>query len=149
MKNCINEVKISYRENVKAAFWHKIKSSSDAANLLNEYWDKSTININESFKIVLLNNGNKVKGIYELSKGGITGVSVDLRLLFAVVLKSLSVGIILCHNHPSGTLKPSEADKDITKKIKAAAQLLDISVLDHIIITPGGGYYSFADDGIL
>lgn len=96
-----------------------------------------------------MNNGNKVKGIYELSKGGITGVSVDLRLLFAVVLKSLSVGIILCHNHPSGTLKPSEADKDITKKIKAAAKLLDISVLDHIIITPDGEYYSFADNGVL
>jgi DNA repair protein RadC len=149
MKNSVNEIKVSYTQNVKAAFWHKIDSSADAAQLLHEHWDKSTIEMNESFKVVLLNNSNKVKGIYELSKGGITGVMVDVRLLFAVVLKSLSVGIILCHNHPSGTLKPSNADKQITNKIKSAAKLLDITVLDHIIITPNGEYYSFADESIL
>lgn len=149
MKNVVNEIKVSYNERVKAAFWYKIKSSSDAAELLHDGWDKSTIEMHESFKVVLLKNSNKVKGIYELSKGGITGVMVDLRMLFAVVLKSLSVGIILCHNHPSGTLKPSTADKQITSKIKSAAKLLDIQVLDHIIITPNGEYYSFADESIL
>ena len=149
MKNTINEVKVSYNEKIKSPFWHKIKSSSDAASLLHDYWDEGSIGMHESFKILLLNNSNKVKGIYEISKGGITGVYVDLRILFAVVLKSLSVGIILCHNHPSGTLKPSSADKEITKKIKKAAALFDIKVLDHIIITPNEGYYSFKDENIL
>ena len=99
--------------------------------------------------MVLLNNSNKVKGIYQLSKGGITSTIIDIRILFAVVLKSLSVAIILTHNHPSGTLKASEADKAITEKIKRAAELLDVKVLDHLIIVPDGNYYSFADEGIL
>ena len=117
--------------------------------MLFEHWDKQTMQVHESFKVVLLNNNNKVKGIYQLSKGGITGTLVDLRILFAVVLKSLSVAIILTHNHPSGTLKASEADKDLTQKIKQAAALFDVRVLDHILIVPNGDYYSFADNGIL
>lgn len=90
-----------------------------------------------------------MKGIYEISSGGITGTLVDLRILFAVVLKSLSTSIILAHNHPSGNLKPSEADKRLTNKIKSASELLDIKLLDHVIIIPNGSYYSFADEGIL
>jgi len=96
-----------------------------------------------------LNNNNKVKGIYQISQGGITGTLVDLRILFGVILKTLSVAIILTHNHPSGTLKASEADKQITRKIKKAADLFDIRVLDHILLVPSGDYYSFADEGIL
>lgn len=149
MKSQVNEIKVSYKERITAPFWRKINSSKDAAELLFEHWDKSTISLHESFKIVLLNNNNKVKGIYQISQGGITGTLVDLRILFAVVLKSLSVAIILTHNHPSGTLKASTADRQITKKIKNAAQLLDIKVLDHILIVPNGDYYSFADEGIL
>jgi len=149
MKSQVNEIKVSYKERITAPFWRKINSSKDAAELLFEHWDKSTISLHESFKIVLLNNNNKVKGIYQISQGGITGTLVDLRILFAVVLKTLSVAIILTHNHPSGTLKASTADRQITKKIKNAAQLLDIKVLDHILIVPNGDYYSFADEGIL
>ncbi len=74
---------------------------------------------------------------------------VDLRILFAVVLKTLSIGIILAHNHPSGTLKPSEADKSLTRKIQKAAELFDIRVLDHIILVPDGTYFSFADGGLM
>ena len=149
MKDKVNEIRISYKERIPSPFWQKISSSKDAAQMLFEHWDKQTIQVHESFKIVLLNNNNKVKGIYQLSKGGITGTLVDLRILFAVVLKSLSVAIILTHNHPSGTLKASEADRQITRKIKNAAELLDIKVLDHLIIIPDGNYYSFADEGIL
>ena len=87
--------------------------------------------------------------MYEVSRGGITGTMVDLRILFAVMLKSLSTAVILVHNHPSGTLKPSEADKRLTQKIKRAGDLFDIKVLDHLILSPDGGYYSFADHGIL
>jgi len=145
----VNEIKVSYKERITSPFWRKIKSSKDAAEMLHELWNKDSIELNESFKVVLLNNSNKVKGIYQLSEGGITGTMVDLRILFAVVLKSLSVAIILTHNHPSGTLKASEADRQITKKIKTAAAFLDIKVLDHLIIVPDGSYYSFADEGIL
>ena len=74
---------------------------------------------------------------------------VDLRILFAITLKTLSVGIILTHNHPSGQLKASYQDKQLTQKIKEAAQLFDVKVLDHIILAPDGSYYSFADNGIL
>ena len=90
-----------------------------------------------------------MKGIYELSKGGITGTLVDIRILFAVILKSLTVGVILSHCHPSGKLQPSEADRQLTAKIKDAAKLFDVRVLDHLIITPEGNYYSFYDEGIL
>ncbi|TMM55819.1 DNA repair protein [Maribacter algarum] len=149
MKLQVNEIKVSYKERITSPFWHKIKSSKDAADMLFEHWDKQTIQVHESFKVVLLNNNNKVKGIYQLSKGGITGTLVDLRILFAVVLKTLSVAIILTHNHPSGTLKASAADKEITYKIKKAAELLDIRLLDHILIVPNGDYYSFADNGLM
>lgn len=149
MKDKVNEIQISYKERVPAPFWKKISSSQDASELLFEHWNKNTIELQESFKVVLLNNSNKVKGIYELSKGGITGTMIDLRILFAVVLKTVSVGIILTHNHPSGKLQPSEADKRITEKIKKAAKLFDVNVLDHLIIAPNGEYYSFADNSIL
>ncbi|WP_350293926.1 JAB domain-containing protein [uncultured Croceitalea sp.] len=149
MKDKVNEIRISYKERITSPFWRTIKSSKDAAEMLHELWDKDTIQVHESFKVILLNNSNKVKGIYQLSKGGITSTIIDIRLLFAVVLKSLSVAIILTHNHPSGTLKASQADKDITNKIKKAAELLDIRLLDHILIVPNGDYYSFADYGLM
>ena len=97
MQNKINEIKISYKDAIRSAFWHKVESSRDIAELLHGYWDKNTIGLHESFKVVLLNNNNKVKGIYQLSQGGITGTMIDLRILFAVILKTLSVAIIISH----------------------------------------------------
>jgi len=149
MKYKVNEIKVSYQEKLATLHAENINSSEDAANLLFNYWDKNTIGLQESFKILLLNNSNKVKGVYELSSGGITGTLVDIRLLFAVVLKSISVGIILAHNHPSGTLKPSEADKNLTQKIKNASEYLDIKLLDHLVLAPDGSYFSFSDNGLL
>ncbi|PIB29648.1 DNA repair protein [Maribacter sp. 4U21] len=149
MKDKVNEIQISYKDRISISKSPSIKCSSDAAELLFEYWDKNTIALYENFKVVLLNNSNGVKGIYELSKGGITGTLVDIRILFATVLKSLTVGIILSHNHPSGKLQASNADIQLTKKIQKAAQFFDIAVLDHVIIAPNGSFYSFADNGIL
>ncbi|GGG16945.1 DNA repair protein [Dokdonia pacifica] len=149
MKAQVNEIKISYKGGLKSSMWQKISNSQDAAELLYEDWDKDSIGIQESFKVVLLNNSNKVKGVYQLSQGGITGTLVDVRILFAVILKSLSVGIILTHNHPSGKLVPSEADKQLTNKIKNASKLFDIKLLDHLILIPDGNYYSFSDNGLL
>jgi len=149
MKSKVNEIAISYSGSLKTNLLPKITCSQSAAELAFEQWNKNDIALQETFKIMLLNNANKVKGIYEVSKGGITGTLVDVRILFAVVLKSLTTAIILMHNHPSGTLRPSEADKSLTRKIKNAALFFDVNVLDHIIVNPDGEYYSFADDGIL
>tara|TARA_R110000822_G_scaffold41272_8_gene112167 strand:+ start:1306 stop:1755 length:450 start_codon:yes stop_codon:yes gene_type:complete len=149
MRYKVNEIQISYKGEIRSPFWQIIGCSKDAASILYEQWNKNTIAVQECFKVVLLNNSNKVKGIYNLSQGGITGTLVDLRILFAVALKSLSVAIILSHNHPSGKLKASEADIQLTNKIKKAAELLDIKVLDHLIIAPDGGYLSFSDNGLI
>lgn len=102
----------------------------------------------EEFWIIYLNNSNKVLQKMQLSKGGITGTLVDVRLAFKNALQLGAVAIILAHNHPSGTLKPSQADKNLTQKLKTAGESLDIKVLDHLIITESA-YFSFADEGIL
>ena len=102
----------------------------------------------EEFWIVYLNNSNKVIQKNQLSKGGITGTLVDVRLVLKTALEVGAIGLILVHNHPSGTLKPSEADKNLTQKLKIAAQSLDIKVLDHLIITEKA-YFSFADENKL
>lgn len=149
METQLNEIKLRYSTKQKATDWIKISSSTQAAAALYEDWDKDHIATFETFKILLLNNSNQIKGVFQVSQGGITGTLVDVRLIFAVALKSLAVGMILTHNHPSGTLNPSEADKSITRKIKSAGDFLDIKVLDHIIISPSGKYFSFADEGIL
>lgn len=102
----------------------------------------------EEFWILYLNNSNKIIKSVQLSKGGITGTVVDVRLAFKEALQLGAVGIILVHNHPSGTLKPSQADIQLTKKLKTAGESLDIKVLDHLIITEKA-YFSFADENML
>ena len=149
MNNEVNEIRISYCEKLGVIDSEPVTGLAHVAKLLYENWDKNTIGLQEIFKILLLNNANKVKGTYQASTGGITGTLVDLRLLFAVVLKTASTAIILAHNHPSGTLRPSKADEELTKKIQKAGQLFDIKVLDHLIIVPTGTYYSFSDNGLL
>ena len=102
----------------------------------------------EEFWIIYLNNSNKVLTKLQLSKGGITGTLVDVRLVFKTALEQGATGLILCHNHPSGALTASDADKQITKKLKMAGESLDIKIIDHLIVTEHQ-YYSFADEGIL
>ncbi len=102
----------------------------------------------EEFWVIYLNNAHQVIYRKQLSKGGITGTMVDTRLVFNKAIALLATGIILCHNHPSGTLKPSNADKNLTLKMKHAGETLDIKVLDHLIITEKG-YFSFADSNLL
>ncbi|MBC5836973.1 RadC family protein [Flavobacterium muglaense] len=101
----------------------------------------------EEFWIVYLNNSNKVISKSQLSKGGITGTLVDVRLVFKNALELGATSLILCHNHPSGTLIPSDADKQITRKLKLAGDSLEIKVLDHLIVTETS-YFSFVDEGI-
>jgi len=122
-----------------------ISSSKDAFELLQPGMGELP---HEEFWIVYLNNSNKVMHTAQLSKGGITGTLVDVRLVMKQALELGAVALILAHNHPSGGLKPSEADKQITGKLKKAAVALDIKVLDHLIITQKD-YFSFADNSIL
>ena len=101
----------------------------------------------EQVEIVLLNRANKVLGISEVSTGGFSGTVADPKVIFSIALKACASSIIL-HNHPSGNLKPSQADLNLTKKIKNGGELLDIAVLDHIILT-ADSYFSFADEGLI
>lgn len=144
----VAEVELIYKSKVKASERPVIRSSNDTCNVLRQIWDKNKIELFEEFKVLLLNQGNKVIGVYDVSKGGITGTVADPRLILATAIKALAVSIILSHNHPSGNLKPSRADEEITVKINEAAKYHDIKVLDHIIIT-AEHYYSFADEGLL
>jgi len=144
--NEISEITVSYSPKIKNSDRAIITSSQKVYDLVRNNW--SEISIREEMKVLFLNRANKVLGIYELSKGGISGTVVDVRLLFAAALKSLACGIILIHNHPSGNLKPSDADIKITNKIREGAKLLDLTVYDHLIISDEG-YYSFSDEGII
>lgn len=104
--------------------------------------------MHEEFWVLYLNNSNKVIYKSQLSKGGITGTVVDIRIVFKTAFEQNATSIILCHNHPSGTLVASDADKQITKKLKEAGKMLEINILDHLIVT-SSSYMSFADEGIL
>ena len=122
-----------------------VSSSNDIARFLqiklNDYR-------HEVFAVLFLNRANKINHFEIVSEGGITGTVADPRVILRKALEEDAVSIILCHNHPSGSLKPSRADEQLTAKIKEAARFLDISVMDHIIVSEDG-YYSFADEGIL
>ena len=123
----------------------KITSSRSVYNIMQPILGELP---HEEFWILYLNNSNKVIQKNQLSKGGITGTLVDVRLVLKNALETGATALILCHNHPSGTLKPSQADKDITQKLKTAAQSLDIKVLDHLIVIEKA-YFSFADENML
>ncbi len=122
-----------------------IKSSSDVYNLL---FPVIADLPHEEFWIILLNRANKVKSRINISKGGMTGTVIDVRLIMKKALESHASSIILCHNHPSGNIEPSDADKQITVKLKEAGKIMEIPVLDHLIVTQNG-YFSFADNGLL
>jgi DNA repair protein RadC len=144
----VAEVELVYKTKVKASERPKINSSKDIYDVLRQIWDENKIEMLEEFKVIFLNRGNRVTGVYEASSGGITGTVADPRLILAAAIKSLAVSIILSNNHHSGNLKPSRADEELTLKIKEAAKYHDIRVIDHIIVT-SEGYYSFADEGLL
>ena len=102
----------------------------------------------EQFKVMLLNRAGKILGIVEISTGGFSGTVADPKVIFGIALKAGASSIILAHNHPSGNLKPSEADKHLTSKICGAGNFLDIAVFDHLIIT-SEGYLSLLDEGLM
>ena len=144
----IAEVRLTYKSKVKSSERPKVSHSKDAFQLFWDHWDDSISHV-ESMKIMLLNRASKVLGIADLSTGGTNGCLIDLKVVFQYAITSNASSIILAHNHPSGNLKPSDADLSITRKVKEAAKLFDISLLDHLILTPEERYYSMADEGVL
>jgi DNA repair protein RadC len=144
----INEVKLTYINKFPYDQRFYLRSSQDASDLFRMVFDMDTIDLCETFKIAFLNNSNATLHIMNVGSGGITGALVDIRIIMASALKAMATCMILCHNHPSGKLIPSESDKKLTTKISNAAALFDIKVLDHIILTRES-YYSFADQGLL
>jgi DNA repair protein RadC len=146
--NQIAEVELIYKTKVKASERPHVTTSNDAAQLLRQTWDLNKIDFVEQFKVLFLNRANKVLGILEVSTGGVTGTVCDPKVIFVAALKANATAIVISHNHPSGNLKPSQADEELTQKIKHAGQFLDIKLLDHVIIT-SESYYSFADEGLI
>lgn len=144
----VAEIQITYKSAVKPSMRPKVSASKDAYGLLLENWDETKLELNEQFKIMLLNRANKVLGIFEASSGGMSGTVADPKLIFGAAIKAAACGMILAHNHPSGNLQPSQADIDLTKKLKEGGKLLEIQILDHIILT-SEGYFSFADEGLV
>lgn len=122
-----------------------VKTSSDIASYLQT---KLKDFRHEVFAVLYLNRANKINHFQIISEGGITGTVADPRIILRKALEEDAVNLILCHNHPSGSLKPSRADEQLTTKIKEAARFLDITILDHIIVSEDG-YYSFADEGLI
>jgi DNA repair protein RadC len=122
-----------------------VLSSKDIAGFLQAQLQYKS---REVFAVVFLNRSNKINHYEIISEGGITGTVADPRIILKKALQHEAVSIVLCHNHPSGNLKPSRQDQELTNKIKEAALFFDIKVLDHIIVSEEG-YYSFADDGML
>ena len=142
----IAEIKISYSHRVKPSNLPKISGSRGVYNYVLPLWPD--IEYRESFAILLLSRGMKILGLSWVSLGGVSGTVADAKLIFQTALKANASSIILLHNHPSGTLLPSDADRRITEKIKTAGRFLDIDVPDHVILT-SESYFSFADDGCM
>lgn len=125
----------------------KITKSEDASNYIKQFYSDD-IEIFESMFLLLLNQANNTIGYAKISQGGITGTVVDVKIILKYAIDSLASGVILAHNHPSGTLKPSKADLDVTDKVKKALNMVDCRLLDHVIVTKDS-FYSFADNGNL
>jgi len=149
-KSRIPEIKISisFDKKIKKSELLNIKSAQDSYDIFKRVFNADTFDWREEVIILCLNNANNVVGFYKLSSGGMTGAIIDVRMLFTTALQCLATSIILAHNHPSGKLKPSEADKRITKKIIEAGEVMDIKILDHLIINDES-FFSFANEGLI
>lgn len=145
--NTISEIEVAYRP-LSTTILNPITQSKDAYDLIIREWDDNILEMIEEVKVIFLNRTNKQIGIYNLAKGGITGCVVDIRIILSIALKTLATGIILVHNHPSGNLKPSTEDKKITNELREACEIMNITLLDHLIVTKKG-FFSFADENLI
>jgi hypothetical protein len=147
LKNLVPEVKVKILRK-KSAKKLIITTPTDAVQMFRDYINEEKIETQEIFAVAYLKQNNEVIGVYNHSIGTMNAVNVDVRLIMSAALSLGAVSMILCHNHPSGNLRPSEADRRMTSKLREAGAIHDISLLDHIILTKDG-YYSFGDSGDL
>ena len=143
----VPELAVSYTRSRQKDFG-KITSSKDAADFIRNTFNEGEVELQEQFIVLYLNQANEIIGYYKHSKGAINATVADIRIILATALKSLAVSMVIAHNHPSGNLKPSRADEQLTAKIKESAAMMEVRLLDHVIVTRDS-YYSFADDGLL
>ena len=138
-----------FKLKVEKTYFKKVKitQSSDAYNVIKQFYNDD-IEIYESFFLLLLNRANNTIGYVKISQGGTVGTVVDVKLIAKYAVDSLACSVILAHNHPSGNKQPSQADRNMTEKVKEALKLFEIQVLDHIILT-SESYFSFGDEGII
>lgn len=137
------EITISFSTKVKVK--PKIRGSQDVYDLLKEIYDDEKVELREEFIVLYLNRAQSVLGFQRLSVGGVTGVVVDIRHVLATALKANATGFILSHNHPSGSISPSNEDRKLTKRLVLSAEHHDLKVIDHVIYTRDG-FYSFAEE---
>ena len=146
----VAELKVSYHPETAWEEQPVISSSRDAYEFLYSFFPEDTIALQEHFIVAYLNRANRVIGVYHTSTGGVTGTVADPRLILGTALKVVASGMILAHNHPSGNIQPSANDIELTTKIKEGGQLMDVTLHDHIIVTPAKDrYYGFADKGLI
>ena len=143
--NILNEIQVSYKTDSRKK--PTIDNANTAYQLFLKSWNINNIEFLEEFKVMFLNQSNKVLGLYSLSKGGINQCTVDIRHIYSIALKVNASAIIVAHNHPSGNLKPSREDLKITSQIAAAGEILNIKLLDHLIITKND-FLSIEESGL-
>lgn len=148
LKMGLPEFQISLKYKGKKSEIETVKDHNDAARICRACYDNSKIDWVEEMIVIALNQVNKVLGFYKISSGGITGTVADPRVIFQFALLSNATGLILSHNHPSGTLRPSNIDDQLTEKIVQAAKYFDIKIIDHIIITDES-HYSYNENNKL
>ncbi|WP_461791357.1 JAB domain-containing protein [Pedobacter sp.] len=144
----VSEVEVVYKTKVDRKLLPKISGSADSYGIFMKYWNPGKLEYQEQSKALLLNNQLRVLAIVELATGGIDHVNMDTRIIFSTALVMGANRIVLAHNHPTGNITPSEADRRYTKNVAEAGKLMQIEILDHLIIA-ADGYYSFADEGLL
>lgn len=142
------KIKLSFDKDLKPSQLRQIRSTDDAAATFREVFDADRFEWTEEFVMLCLNRRNGVVGFYKVASGGIDRCSVDPRVILTVALNCGATQILIAHNHPSGSTKPSKSDEVMTAKIKTACDYLDIKLLDHIILTTDS-FYSFADEGLI
>lgn len=147
LTNELNEIQVNYTSKIKKSEMPKVVTSKDAFNCFKHVWSDRIEFVEESI-LLLLNRANKALGFVKLSSGGTAGTVVDIKLIFAIALKTNAHSIIIAHNHPSGNLRPSDADLKLTKELSTSGKILGIPLLDHLILTDEG-YYSMADEGLV
>jgi len=142
----IPQIKISYSNSLKFSKMVHITKSENAYDVFKYFWNQDKIQLQEEMLVMLLNNDNRVLGIFHLSTGDSRATIASVKIIASTALLANAQGLVIAHNHPSGNCIPSEADKNMTRKLAQGLEILDMKLLDHLIIT-SAGYYSLADNG--